>query len=209
MNLWMATRARARRATTCPANRRRLRRSGGVAGSPGPGPTAPLSATWRPSGSGGTSSTAASASSGPPCPRCPGWTRLKASLLADAATYIGELRDRVEQLEAEAKQASAAVTTAVAAASHSFAPLQEKLGLEVRMVAGLDAAALRLTTSAARHAPAHLMLALRSLDLQVQHACVCRVGGVTVQDAIVDVPAGLRDERCLRAALLQRLQPSG
>ncbi|NP_001141197.1 Transcription factor MYC2 [Zea mays] len=133
----------------------------------------------------------------------------KASLLADAATYIGELRDRVEQLEAEAKQASAAVTTAVAAASHSFAPLQEKLGLEVRMVAGLDAAALRLTTSAARHAPAHLMLALRSLDLQVQHACVCRVGGVTVQDAIVDVPAGLRDERCLRAALLQRLQPSG
>jgi hypothetical protein len=104
----------------------------------------------------------------------------KASLLADAAAYIGELRDRVEQLEAEAKQASAAsaaVTTAAAAATHSFGLglLQEKLELEVRMVAGLDAAALRLTTTAARHAPAHLMLALRSLDLQVQHACVCRV----------------------------------
>jgi len=138
----------------------------------------------------------------------------KASLLADAAAYIGELRDRVEQLEAEAKQASAAsaaVTTAAAAATHSFGLglLQEKLGLEVRMVAGLDAAALRLTTTAARHAPAHLMLALRSLDLQVQHACVCRVGGMTVQDAVVDVPAGLRDERCLRAALLHRLQQSG
>jgi len=138
----------------------------------------------------------------------------KASLLADAAAYIGELRDRVEQLEAEAKQASAAsaaVTTAAAAATHSFGLglLQEKLGLEVRMVAGLDAAALRLTTTAARHAPAHLMLALRSLDLQVQHACVCRVGGMTVQDAVVDVPAGLRDERCLRTALLHRLQQSG
>ena len=138
----------------------------------------------------------------------------KASLLADAAAYIGELRDRVEQLEAEAKQASAAsaaVTTAAAAATHSFSLglLQEKLGLEVRMVAGLDAAALRLTTTAARHAPAHLMLALRSLDLQVQHACVCRVGGMTVQDAVVDVPAGLRDERCLRTALLHRLQQSG
>jgi len=138
----------------------------------------------------------------------------KASLLADAAAYIGELRDRVEQLEAEAKQASAAsaaVTTAAAAATHSFGLglLQEKLGLEVRMVAGLDAAALRLTTTAARHAPAHLMLALRSLDLQVQHACVCRVGGMTVQDAVVDVPAGLRDERCLRTALLHRLKQSG
>lgn len=52
----------------------------------------------------------------------------KASLLADAVTYIGELRDRVEQLEAEAKQASAAVTTAVAAASHSFAPCTRSWG---------------------------------------------------------------------------------
>ncbi|OEL35332.1 hypothetical protein BAE44_0003649 [Dichanthelium oligosanthes] len=131
----------------------------------------------------------------------------KASLLADAAAYISELRDRLEQLEAEAKQASAATT--VAAATHSFGgpglALEEKL--EVRML-GRDAAALRLTT-AARHAPARLMLALRSLDLPVQHACVCRVGGVTVQDAVVDVPAGLRDERGLRAALLHKLQRSG
>ncbi|OQU75588.1 transcription factor MYC2-like [Sorghum bicolor] len=138
----------------------------------------------------------------------------RASLLAAAAAYIGELRDRVEQLEAEAKQAaSAAVTTAAAAAAthhhHSFGLLQGKLGLEVRMLAGLDAAALRLTTTTARHAPAHLMLALRSLDLQVQHACVCRVNGVAVQDAVVDVPAGLRDERGLRAALLHKLQQSG
>jgi hypothetical protein len=31
---------------------------------------------------------------------------------------------------------------------------------------------------------------------------------MTVQDAVVDVPAELRDERCLRAALLHRLQQS-
>ncbi|RCV32141.1 hypothetical protein SETIT_6G234000v2 [Setaria italica] len=127
----------------------------------------------------------------------------KASLLADAAAYITQLRGRVEQLEAEAKQAAA---SAVAAAATAAAPAQEKL--EVRMV-GQEAAALRLTT-AARHAPARLMLALRSLDLPVQHACVCRVGSVTVQDAVVDVPAAaLRDERRLRAALLNRLQQSG
>ncbi|RLM60472.1 transcription factor bHLH14-like [Panicum miliaceum] len=133
----------------------------------------------------------------------------KASLLADAATYIAELRDRVEQLEAEAKQASAVTT--VAATTPSFGSsgrlglgLEEKL--EVRVV-GRDAVALRLT-SAARHAPARLMDALRSLDLPVQHACVTRLGGVTVQDAVVDAPAALRDERGLRAALLHKLQRS-
>ncbi|CAM0146465.1 unnamed protein product [Urochloa decumbens] len=133
----------------------------------------------------------------------------KASLLADAANYITELRDRVQQLEIEAKQASAVATMA---ATHSFPSggggLAVEEELEVRMV-GREAAALRLTTTAARHAPARLMVALRSLDLAVQHACVCRVsGGVTVQDAVVDVPAGLRDERGLRAALLHKLQRS-
>ncbi|CAO2177235.1 unnamed protein product [Urochloa humidicola] len=127
----------------------------------------------------------------------------KASLLADAANYIADLHGRVEKLEAEAKQAAAAavVTTTVAPG------VEEKL--EVRMV-GQEAAALRLTTAATRHAPARLIVALRSLDMAVQHACVCRVGaGVTVQDAVVDVPEALQDERCLRAALLSRLQQSG
>ncbi|CAO2177234.1 unnamed protein product [Urochloa humidicola] len=118
----------------------------------------------------------------------------KASLLSDAANYIVELRGRVEKLEAETSAASAAAA----------APADE---LEVRML-GREAAALRLTTGALRrHTPARFMLALQSLDLPVQHACVCIVSGATVQDAVVDVPAAaLRDERALRAALLHRLQ---
>ncbi|RLM61374.1 transcription factor MYC2-like [Panicum miliaceum] len=116
----------------------------------------------------------------------------KASLLADAAAYIAQLRGHVEQLEAEARAGQQAAA-AVAPPGHASGA-QEKL--EVRMVER-EAAALRLTAAAAGHAPARLMLALRSLDLPVQHACVCRVGGVTVQDAVVDVPA---------AALLSRLQ---
>ena len=71
---------------------------------------------------------------------------------------------------------------------------------------GRDTAALRLMTTAARHAPARLMAALCALDQTVQHASVCRVGGVTVQDVVVDVPAaGLRGEDCLRTALLHKL----
>ncbi|WVZ91825.1 hypothetical protein U9M48_037948 [Paspalum notatum var. saurae] len=128
----------------------------------------------------------------------------KASLLADAAAYIVELRDRVKQLEAEAKQQASAAAAALTSVACS---LDLDLDLEVRLV-GREVAALRLTT-AARHASVHLMVALRSLDLAVQQACVCRVGGVTVQDAVVYVPAGLRDERGLRAALLHRLQRRG
>jgi len=132
----------------------------------------------------------------------------KASVLADATTYIAQLRQRVEQLEADAKKKAAAAALTTVAPSHSFSSsssLGEKK-LEVRMV-GTEAAALRLTTTAAaRHAPARLMLALRSLDLTVSHACVCLVGGMTVQDAVVEVPAALRDDRALRAALLHRLQ---
>jgi hypothetical protein len=53
------------------------------------------------------------------------------------------------------------------------------------------------------------MAALRSLELHVQHACVTRVRGVTVQDVVVDVPAQYQDGDSLRAALLQMLQDSG
>ncbi|CAO2190432.1 unnamed protein product [Urochloa humidicola] len=135
----------------------------------------------------------------------------KASLLSDAANYIAELRGRVEKLEAETPAASAAAAAPVAtatAATYSLGIHHEAEDLEVRML-GREAAALRLTTAAARrrHAPARFMLALQSLDLPVQHACVCIVSGATVQDAVVDVPAAaLRDERALRAALLHRLQ---
>ncbi|TVU04730.1 hypothetical protein EJB05_47862, partial [Eragrostis curvula] len=151
----------------------------------------------------------------------------KASLLADATAYITELRARVEQLEVEVSQAAAWKATARPAAAGEAAATsssghrslaaavgfeeEEEEKLEVRMV-GSDAASLRLTTTAAArhgHAPARLMGALRALDLHVQHASVCRVGGVTVQDAVVDVPAAaLRDQASLRANLLHRLRDS-
>ncbi|CAL4981833.1 unnamed protein product [Urochloa decumbens] len=124
----------------------------------------------------------------------------KASLLEDAVAYIAELRRRVEQLE----QAAAEVARRTAAEEAS---VKENMALEARMI-GPEAAALRLTTAttAARHAPARLMAALQELDLPVQHACVCRFSGATVQDVVVDVPsAGLREEGRLRAAVLRGL----
>nr|CAB3457628.1 unnamed protein product [Digitaria exilis] len=133
----------------------------------------------------------------------------KASLLADAAAYIAELRARVARLEAESRRAAAAAIARpwepVVPASGG-APAGDE-SVEVRMV-GPDAAAVR-ATSAAPHAAARLMGALRALELHVQHACVTRVHGLTVQDVVVDVPAQLQDDDGLRAALLQTLQDSG
>ncbi|KAF0915830.1 hypothetical protein E2562_039131 [Oryza meyeriana var. granulata] len=137
----------------------------------------------------------------------------KASLLADAAAYIAELRARVARLEADARQAAAARWEPTSgggnASSHAasaLAGLDE--AVEVRMV-GRDTASVRVTTTGSRHAPARLMGALRSLELQVQYACVMRVhGATTVQEVGVDVPAALQDDDALRTALLQRLQDS-
>ncbi|CAN6174920.1 unnamed protein product [Urochloa humidicola] len=130
----------------------------------------------------------------------------KASLLADAAAYIAELRARVAALEAESRRSSAAARWPEPAVVSCGAADET---VEVRMV-GPDAAAVR-ATSAAPHAAARLMGALRSLELRVQHACVTRVQGLTVQDVVVDVPAKMMqdDDNGLRAALLQVLQNSG
>lgn len=140
----------------------------------------------------------------------------KASLLADAASYIAELRGRVARLEADSRRATAArwdpAVTAAASASAAAMGLAGAGGgadeaVEVRML-GPDAAAVR-ATSAGPHAPARLMGALRSLELHVQHACVTRVNGVTVQDVVVDVATPLQDDDGgLRAALLQMMQDS-
>ncbi|CAL5063328.1 unnamed protein product [Urochloa decumbens] len=133
----------------------------------------------------------------------------KASLLADAAAYIAELRARVVRLEAESRRAAARWEPVVVPCGSSAAA-DENETVEVRML-GPDAAAVR-ATSAAPHAAARLMGALRSLELRVQHACVTRVGGLTVQDVVVDVPAQMMqddDDGGLRAALLQVLQDSG
>uniref|UniRef100_N1R2V8 Transcription factor n=1 Tax=Aegilops tauschii TaxID=37682 RepID=N1R2V8_AEGTA len=140
----------------------------------------------------------------------------RTSLLADAAAYIAELRSRVAQLEDEGRQAAASrwdweVSNASASSSRSghagsmHHPACDDV-VEVRMV-GKDAAAVRVTSAGgAPHAPARLMGALRSLELQVQHACVNCVEGVTVQDVVVDVPAALQDDGVLQCALLQRLR---
>ncbi|KAM0916520.1 hypothetical protein ACQ4PT_010135 [Festuca glaucescens] len=139
----------------------------------------------------------------------------KASLLADAAAYIAELRGRVARLEDESKQAATArweTSAAYRGGGASFQNLHaDDEAVEVRMV-GRNAGAVHVTTTAgsAPHASARLMDALRSLELPVQHACVSRVLGVTVQDVVVEVPVAVQhdDGTALRSTLFQQLHDS-
>uniref|UniRef100_A0ACD5V3W5 Uncharacterized protein n=1 Tax=Avena sativa TaxID=4498 RepID=A0ACD5V3W5_AVESA len=136
----------------------------------------------------------------------------KASLLADATNYIAELRSRIARLEEEGRQVNSA--SASSRGGHAGASLHHLAAdevVEVRM-AGRDEAAVRVTTTGgALHAPARLMGALRSLELLVQHACVSRVQGVTVQDVVVEVPAALQHDdggSAIHSPLLERLRGS-
>uniref|UniRef100_A0ACD5YDM0 Uncharacterized protein n=1 Tax=Avena sativa TaxID=4498 RepID=A0ACD5YDM0_AVESA len=141
----------------------------------------------------------------------------KASLLADAVNYITKLRSRVARLENERRQAAGTTWESSASASsrggHAGVSLNRLAGedlVEVRMVRR-GMAVVRVTAAAGSpHAPARLMGALRSLELQVQHACISKVQGVTVQDVVLDVPAAVQDDDggALHSALLKSLRDS-
>ena len=130
----------------------------------------------------------------------------KASLLADAVTYIKELRERVEQLEGEVKQSKKAQPkTAMAAECSPASPQSEgEMEVAVRVVEG-DAMIRVSSSEEASHPAARLMVSLRELDMRVEHASVSIVRGTMVQDVVARAPAGVESEESLRASLLTHL----
>ncbi|MQL81467.1 hypothetical protein Taro_013928 [Colocasia esculenta] len=133
----------------------------------------------------------------------------KASLLADAVSYIKDLRARVEALEAESKprrgtiRATSSSTTTAVCDSRNGGGAADGMELEVRMM-GVEAL-IRATSESLHHPWASLMEALRDLDLRVHHASMSMVKGIMLQDVVVRVPARLQREETLKAALLSQL----
>ncbi|RWW60092.1 hypothetical protein BHE74_00032929 [Ensete ventricosum] len=137
----------------------------------------------------------------------------KASLLADAVTYIQDLKAKVESLEAETKMAKkepaadqAATSNTNAASATTSSPATVAIEMEVKLL-GKDAL-IRVQSEDQNHPPARLMCALRDLELSVHHASVSTLKDVVLQDVVVKVPTELQVEHALRAALLARLQSS-
>nr|QDH08974.1 transcription factor MYC3-like isoform X1 [Cymbidium sinense] len=136
----------------------------------------------------------------------------KASLLADAVSYIKDLRAKVEELEAEAKRSKKEVVveqgnnsggTPTSGLSCEPATIE----VEVKLL-GHDAI-IRVRSENLAHPPARLMTALRDLELVVHHATVSGYKEVMmIQDVVVRVPEALLGDDNLRSALLVRLQKS-
>ncbi|KAG0457351.1 hypothetical protein HPP92_022198 [Vanilla planifolia] len=135
----------------------------------------------------------------------------KASLLADAVSYIKELRAKVEELENEAKRARKDVVVELGIGGRLTSTSTNAAGLptmevEVKLL-GSDAI-IRVHSENIGHPPAKLMSALRDLNLVVQHANVSSLKEFVMQDTVVRVPAALQGDDSLRSALLARLEKS-
>ena len=135
----------------------------------------------------------------------------KASLLADAVSYIKELRARVDQLEAEMKKPRNEAFRVTAAAGNAL-PLiirgegEDKMEFEVRMMEA--DAVIRVKSENNYHPSARLMTALRELDMKVQHASISCVKEYMFQDVVARAPPGLDSEDTLKAAILAQLERS-
>ncbi|KAK6919920.1 Myc-type, basic helix-loop-helix (bHLH) domain [Dillenia turbinata] len=137
----------------------------------------------------------------------------KASLLADAVSYINELTAKVNDLESQIQRESEKVklesndatdnqstTTSVDQLTGGNVTLE----IEVKIVG--SEAMIRVQSQNVDHPSARLMVALRDLELQVHHAGMSRVNELVLQDVVIRVPHALGSEDGLKAALLRRLE---
>ncbi|KAK9093819.1 hypothetical protein Scep_025288 [Stephania cephalantha] len=143
----------------------------------------------------------------------------KASLLADAVSYINELKSKVEDLEGKLhnKEYKKVKIETIEHDHNSVSRHHHKrsnfgnsnhhgmitMELEVKVLG--SEAMIRVQSENVNHPSARLMDALRDLEFQVHHASMAAVKELMLQDLVVRLPEGLKTEESLRAALLRRL----
>ncbi|XP_038876595.1 transcription factor MYC2-like [Benincasa hispida] len=143
----------------------------------------------------------------------------KASLLADAADYIKELKSKVQKLESKLKQPqhqtsssmsiafdhNQSTTSAVEQTMSSTSYAMNNNNVEVRLI-GSDAM-VRVHCRDENYPSARLLNVLRDLGLQVHHASLSSVNELMLQDVVVRIPHGTAlKEKTLKTAILQRLE---
>ncbi|CAK9169304.1 unnamed protein product [Ilex paraguariensis] len=141
----------------------------------------------------------------------------KASLLADAVTYINELKGKIEDLEAKLRKElqkprvgtmeiydaqSTSTTLEQTRSSSSYG--STTMELEVKILG--SEAMIRLQCPDVNYPCARLMDVLRELEFQVHHASLSSVKQLVLQDVVVRVPNGITSEEALRGVLLRKLQ---
>ncbi|KAA8525713.1 hypothetical protein F0562_007568 [Nyssa sinensis] len=143
----------------------------------------------------------------------------KASLLADAVTYIKELKAKIEDLEIKVRVESqkrkmvafdmheTQSTSTTGDHTQRSSTSYGAIGMDVDVkILGSDAM-IRVQCPDVNYPSARLMDALRDLEFRVHHASVSNVKQLMLHDVVVKVPDGFSfSEEALRAAILRRLQ---
>ncbi|PWA83493.1 myc-type, basic helix-loop-helix (bHLH) domain, Transcription factor MYC/MYB N-terminal [Artemisia annua] len=140
----------------------------------------------------------------------------KASLLADAVTYINELKSKIQRLENNKESESSLIRPRngnqlnINQCNHvhdqrtTGHSMSNKVEVEVKLLE--SEAIIRVQSAEVNHPACKLMDALRSLNLKVNYASVSCVKDLMLQDVIVKVPNGFTSEEdTLRLAILNKM----
>ncbi|PIN00086.1 hypothetical protein CDL12_27413 [Handroanthus impetiginosus] len=147
----------------------------------------------------------------------------KASLLADAVTYINELKAKISDLETKftMKQhqnkigflelydvkSSTSVSTAAAVAATAITGdcgYNPAMHIEVKILG--SEAMIKVQSQDENYPCARLMNVLRDLRFEISHASVSSVRTMMFQDVVIKVPDGVCNEEALRTAILRKMR---
>nr|QVL29796.1 MYC2 [Chrysanthemum x morifolium] len=140
----------------------------------------------------------------------------KASLLADAVTYINELKSKIQTLESSKGSESSLIRPRnenqlnINQCKHVHVqrttghPMANQVEVEVKLLE--SEAMIRVQSAEVNHPACKLMDALRSLNLKVHYASIVCVKDLMLQDVIVKVPNGFTSEEdTLQLAIFNKM----
>ncbi|KAF2304128.1 hypothetical protein GH714_027639 [Hevea brasiliensis] len=139
----------------------------------------------------------------------------KASLLADAVTYIKELKATVDELQSKLEAVSKKSKSTNVTDNQSTDSMIDHMrssssykakGMELDVTIVGSEAMIRFLSPDVNYPAARLMDVLREVEFKVHHASMSSIKEMVLQDVVVRVPDGLTDEEVVRSAILQRMQ---
>lgn len=135
----------------------------------------------------------------------------KASLLADAVTYINQLKSTVTSLEAKCTRffemynvRSTPAAKSSTRSSSGYGAHAQKLEIEVKIFG--SEALIRVESADVDHPCARVMNVLRDLELVVSRVSSSALGNVMFQEIATRVADGLCSEEALKATIVGKLE---
>ncbi|MCD7462511.1 hypothetical protein HAX54_048689 [Datura stramonium] len=146
----------------------------------------------------------------------------KASLLADAVTYINELKAKIEDLELKLiepqqkkpiimdqhdSHSASSIATVVANNKKSLFPSSCNIsGMEIEVKIIGSEAVIRVQSLDVNYPCTRLMNVMREMEFQIYHASVSSVNDLILQDVVIRVPDEyLSNEEALKSAIATKL----